>query len=67
MKTTKKTVQVVVAADADQDDCLTAAAEQYIEEHPALKGWDLAPVWADEDREQVALTVPVWALLPDAE
>lgn len=51
---------ITVRADADQDDCLTAAADEYVAEHPELAGWDLAPRWADEDRERVALTVPQW-------
>lgn len=57
-----KHVDVIVAADADADDCLTAAAEAYIEEHPDLAGWDLSPRWTDEVRETVTLTVPAWAV-----
>lgn len=60
-----KSIKIVVAADADQDNCLAAAAEAYIEEHPALAGWDLAPQWEggeDGDREQIVLSVPEWAI-----
>lgn len=54
-------VTVTVRADQDQDDCLAAAEAAYIEEHPALDGYDLAPRWTDEDdRETVDLTVPAW-------
>jgi hypothetical protein len=53
---------VIVPADPNADDCLTAAAESYIAAHPDLEGWDLCPRWADEDREEVALTVPEWHL-----
>lgn len=56
-------VTVTVQADPDQDDCLAAAAAEYIEEHPALAGYDLAPRWTDEDdRTTVDLTVPAWAV-----
>lgn len=50
---------VTVAANPDLDDCLGDAAEEYAAEHPALAGYDLAPRWADDTRERVALTVPV--------
>ena len=55
--TTMKTI--TVPADPDQDDCLAAAADAYVAEHPEVAGWDLHPQWADEDRELVELTVPV--------
>lgn len=56
-----RSVEVTVAADPDQDDCLTAAAESYVAEHPALKGWDLSPRWTDDrNRETVTLLVPRW-------
>ena len=50
---------VTVTADADQDDCLSAAASEYISEHPECAGYDLSPVWGDDDRETVQFTVPV--------
>ena len=56
---------VIVRADADSDDCLRAAARAYIAQHPGLVGYALEPRWADEDRETVALSVPVWATEPD--
>lgn len=53
---------ITVHANPDADDCLSAAAADYIEDHPELAGWDLSPRWADDTRETVALTVPV---IPD--
>lgn len=61
---TQGIVTVTVAADADQDDCLSAAAAAYISEHPDLTGYDLAPAWADDDREHVTLSVPAWSVQP---
>lgn len=56
-------VEITVRADEDVDDCLSAAADTYIAEHPALAGYDLAPRWTDDaDRETVTLTVPRWAV-----
>lgn len=55
-------VEIVVPADADEDDCLAAAAEAYVADHPALKGYDLEPHWTDDDvRDTVTLLVPAWA------
>lgn len=55
-----KSVTITVPANHDLDDCLAGAAEAYIAEHGQLKGYDLDPRWADEDRELVALSVPRW-------
>lgn len=44
----------------DFDDCLSAAADDYAAKH-GLEGWDLAPRWADEQRDEILLTVPDWA------
>jgi hypothetical protein len=55
-----KSVEITVPANADADDCLADAAEQYIAEHDDLRGYDLSPRWADDDRESVVLTVPRW-------
>jgi hypothetical protein len=63
--TAAKSVTVIVAADENLDDCLAGAAEQYIADHPDLEGWDLEPRWADDTREQVALTVPAWSVEAD--
>lgn len=56
----KHTFTVVVAADADQDDCLAAAEESYVTEHKSLKGYNLSARWTDETRETVTLSVPAW-------
>lgn len=61
-------VEVVVAADADEDDCLVAAEAAYIGEHPELRGYDLSPRWTDDDdRETVTLVVPAWACCAKAD
>jgi hypothetical protein len=57
-----KHIEITVSANADLDDCLAEAAAEYISEHPELRGYDLSPRWANEDREQVVLTVPAWAV-----
>lgn len=53
-------VDIIVRADADLDDCLTGAAEDYIEEYPQLRGYDLSPRWTDDTRETVTLSVPAY-------
>lgn len=57
-----KSTEITVSAKQyeDFDDCLTAAAEAYAAEHD-LAGWDLAPRWADEQRDEIILTVPEFA------
>lgn len=57
-----KSTTILVTANADADDCLTDAVDSFVADHPDLAGWDLSPRWADESREQVALTVPAWSL-----
>ena len=55
-------VTVTVKADPDEDDCLIAAAKDFIRKHPKLTGYDLDPRWeeSDDDRENIVLTVPSW-------
>jgi hypothetical protein len=54
---------VIVAANPDLDDCLSAAELEYIEQHPELRGYDLTPRWDDDGtRENVRLSVPTWSL-----
>jgi hypothetical protein len=56
-----KTTTIRVAVDEDQDDCLTAAVEAYLAEHPEAEGWDLRPRWdggEDGEREAILLDVP---------
>lgn len=51
-------VRVAASRYEDEDDCLSAAAEDYAEQH-GLRGWDLAPRWEDDrNREVIILTVP---------
>lgn len=57
-----KETTVTVRANPDADDCLAHAVETYIAKHPELKGWELAPRWADDARESVVLTVPAWSV-----
>lgn len=55
------TIEISARDFADYDDCLAAAAAQYIEDHPDAEGWDLNPRWVggdDGDREYIALDVP---------
>jgi len=55
-------ITITVTADPNSDDCLQAAVDSYVAEHPEAAGWDLSPRWADDDdRETVELTVPVAA------
>lgn len=49
-----------VAADADAENCFEAAVNAFVAEYPDLRGYDLSPEWADDDREQVTLTLPAW-------
>jgi hypothetical protein len=61
-------IDITVPADPGEDDCLAAAAESYVADRPALKGWDLAPRWTDGDeRDTVTLTIPAWAAPVDLE
>jgi hypothetical protein len=53
-----KYTTITVQADPDQDDCISAAVEAYVAEHPELEGYDLSPRWADGTHETVLLTVP---------
>ena len=52
--------RVTVAARKykDCDDCLAAAAADYVASHPDLAGWDLSPEWRDDLRDEIVLTVP---------
>lgn len=58
--TTMQQVKIQAAQYADHDDCLAAAADDYASAHDLI-GWDLSPAWADDQREVIVLTVPVFA------
>jgi len=53
----EREIRIAAARYADEDDCLTAAADDYAAAND-LAGWDLAPRWADEQRDEIILTVP---------
>lgn len=42
----------------DEDDCLRAAADD-ARSDLGLRGWDLDERWADDQRETIALTIPM--------
>ena len=52
------TITVDAKRYEDADDCLAAAAAEYVEEHPEAAGYDLGARWADDEREQILLDVP---------
>lgn len=55
------TIDILVTPDPDADDCLAAAAAEYVADHPEAEGWDLEPRWAggeDGDREEIVMSVP---------
>lgn len=55
-------VTIAIAADEDEDNCLTAAAN-LVATVLKLDGWDLRPCWEpDGSREYVWLVVPARAL-----
>lgn len=56
------TIRLPAAQFADYDDCLTAAAKMIAAERD-LKGWDLSPRWADEQRDEILIDVPAEAAL----
>lgn len=56
------TIDILVRADTDADDCLASAQEEYVADHPEAEGYDLDPRWEggdDGDREFIVLSVPV--------
>jgi hypothetical protein len=52
------TIKVAAAQYIDHDDCLAAAAEDYVSEHPVAAGYDLAARWQDDERDAILLDVP---------
>jgi hypothetical protein len=62
-KGTKMTKHTTIEINAmqyeDYDDCLTAAAEDYVSDHQEAEGYDMDPRWSDEtDRAVILLDVP---------
>lgn len=60
-------IRVSAAAYADHDNPLTAAVRDYMRQHPALRGWELTSRWATDDRDEIIITVPDWAVPTDPE
>lgn len=56
----RNTISLPARQFEDHDDCLSAAAESYIESHPDLAGWELSPRWEDDNREAILLDLPEW-------
>ena len=58
------TIEISSAPYADHDDCLAAAAADYVSDHPEAEGWDLGARWAGgddgdgTDRSTILLDVP---------
>lgn len=52
-------ITVSSARYQDHDDCLTAAAADYANDHD-LEDWEVTAAWADEEsnRREIVLTVP---------
>lgn len=56
------TIRVKAAQYTGHDDCLSAAAADYVDEHPDLDGYDLDARWEDDERDVILLTVPAWSV-----
>jgi hypothetical protein len=55
--TAHKTIRINAAQYADHDDCLTAAAND-VADALEIGGYDMAPRWEDDARENILLDVP---------
>lgn len=53
------TIRVPAARYEDYDDCLTAAAHDAADEY-GIHGYDMDPRWADDDRDEILLDIPLW-------
>jgi hypothetical protein len=61
--TTTKEIRLAAKRYEDFDDCLQAAADDYLIQNDLdgwLEGWDLRPRWENDQREFIILTVPVF-------
>jgi hypothetical protein len=57
----RETIVIEAKQYEGYDDCLQAAVDDYIDEHPEATGYDLSPRWAggeDGERESILLDVP---------
>ena len=59
--TTYTTLTIPAAQYADADDCLAAAAADVAQEHGVPAGYDMSPRWADDDRDEILVDVPLRA------
>jgi hypothetical protein len=50
-------IRVPAKSYEDYDDSLTAAAHDYADEH-GLENWEVEARWADDQRDEIVLTVP---------
>lgn len=55
------TLTIPAAQYADADDCLAAAAADVAQEHGVPAGYDMAPRWASDDRDEILVDVPLRA------
>jgi len=58
---TYTTLTIPAAQYADADDCLAAAAADVAQEHGVPAGYDMAPRWASDDRDEILVDVPLRA------
>ena len=58
---TYTTLTIPAAQYADADDCLAAAAADVAQEHGVPAGYDMSPRWADDDRDEILVDVPLRA------
>ena len=56
----RTTLRIDAKRYQDEDDCLTAAANDVARER-GLDGYDLDPRWEDGEREIILVDVPAWA------
>lgn len=61
MTTTTQKIRIPASQYEDHDDCLAAAAAEYVEEHPDAEGWDLNARWENDSRDVILLDAPVTA------
>lgn len=57
-----RTIVVPSRRYEDFDDCLSAAAMDYLLTNPEARGYDMDPRWGDDDRETILLDVPNYFL-----
>jgi hypothetical protein len=52
------TIEISAKQYEDYDDCLAAATDDYVSEHPEAEGYDMDARWSDDDRDVILLDVP---------